>query len=331
MVTPRRDDREGLGVRPALTLAVAAAVASSASGPFGKSLILGGWSTGGVLLSRTGLAALLLLPAAVWLAMRRRVDLRQNLGGIGVLGTVGIAGTVVCYYNAVTALPVGVAMIVLYISPVLVLAWLWLRHCERPAARTLAGAAVSIGGLSLVVAAMGMARPPSPDGLAWAFGGALCVATYFIASDRMTGSIPPVVLACAGLMVSTVVIGSLGVVGLLPLRIGREPVQLGDWTVSPVLPLAMVVCVSTAFVFVAGFTAVRVLGARVTSFVALAEPIAALAFAWVLLGEVPRPLQLVGAALVVVGVLLIRTDRSARVRRSLKADEDTEPFLAEPG
>jgi len=327
----RRDDRGGLAPRTALTLAVAAAVASSASGPFGKSLILSGWSTGGVLLSRTTIATLVLLPAAVWLALRHGARLRENAAGIAVLGAVGIAGTVICYYNAVAALPVAVAMIILYVSPVLVLAWLWLRHGDRPAARTLAGAVVSLGGLLLVVAATGVDERASPTGIAWALGGALCVATYFLASDRITGSVPPVTLACAGLAVASAGIGLLALVGLLPVGITSAPAQLGGWTVSPAVPLALVVLVSTIFVYVAAFAAVSVLGARVTSFVALAEPIAALGVAWALLGEVPRPLQLVGAALVVAGVALIRTDRSDRVRRSLRADEDTEPFLAEPG
>lgn len=321
----------GHGARLALGLSVSAAIASSISGPFGKSLILSGWSTSGVLLSRTVLATLVLLPPAIWFVVRRGTGLRGNSSGIVLLGTIGIAGTSMCYYNAVAALPVGVAMIVLYISPVLVLAWLWLRHGERPAARTLLGAAVAIGGLSLVVAAMGIDRPPSPAGLGWAAGGALCVATYFLTSDRMTASIPPVTLACAGLAVASVTLGAVALVGLLPIRVSRDLVHLGGGPVSPAVPLAIVVCVSTVYVYVAGFTAVSVLGARVTSFVALAEPIAALGFAWVLLGEVPQPLQLVGAGLVVAGVVLIRTDRSDRVRHSLKADDNTEPFIAEPG
>lgn len=321
----------GRGTWLALGLSASAAVASSASGPFGKSLILSGWSTSGVLLSRTVLAAVILLPAAVWFVVRRGAGLRGNISGIVLLGTIGIAGTSICYYNAVATLPVGVAMIVLYVSPVLVLAWLWFRHGERPAARTSFGAAVAIGGLVLVVAAMGIDRPPSPVGLAWAAGGALCVATYFLTSDRMTASIHPVTLACAGLAVAAVAVGAVALVGLLPAKIGRDLVDLGGVSVSPVIPLAVVVCVSTVYVYVAGFTAVSVLGARVTSFVALVEPIAALGFAWALLGEVPRPLQVAGAVLVVAGVLVIRSDRSDRVRHSLKADDNTEPFIAEPG
>ncbi|TDB85926.1 EamA/RhaT family transporter [Actinomadura sp. KC216] len=293
----------------AVVLGVAAAVASSASGPFGKSLIEAGWSAGGVTVLRTALAALVLLPAAFMAATRRRFALRSNLGGIVVLGVVGIAGTVTCYFHALATLPVGVAMMVLYTSPVLVLGWAWFRDGERPAAGTLLGAATAIGGLVLVVAAMGVNRP-DPVGILWAFGGAVCAAGFFLASDRTTGAIPPVMLACAGLCVATVTIGLLGLLGVMPVRIDDAPVDLGGRTVPVAVPLVLVVGVSTIFVYVAGLAAVDLLGARVTSFVALAEPVAALCLAWALLGETPRPVQLVGVSLVVAGVVLIRGDRS---------------------
>lgn len=314
----------------AIAIEVVAAVSSSASGPFGKSLILSGWSTGGVLLVRTCLAALVLAPLAWWSLRRDAIDLRRNVGGILVLGVLGITGTVVCYYNAVARLPVGVAMMLLYLSPVLVLIWVWLRHGERPAGTTVVGAMIAIGGLVMVVAAMGL-RSPSPVGIAWALGGAACVATYFLASDRMTASIPPVALASAGLSVAAVAIGLLVATGLLPFRVAGTPVDLGGWRVTPIVPLVLVVLLSTVFVYVAGFTAVRVLGARVTSFVALAEPIAALGMAWLLLGEVPRLLQFAGAGLVVAGVVLIRSERSVHLRRWLKLDENRSQFLADRG
>ncbi|GCD88131.1 DMT family transporter [Nocardioides sp. LS1] len=319
-----------LGAPAALLLEIAAAVASSASGPFGKALILGGWTAAGVLLLRTCLATLVLLGPAWWTVRRRRTALGSSLGGIVVLGTVGITGTALCYYNALARLPVGVAMMLLYLAPVLVLVWVWWRDGERPNRTTLLGAAVAIGGLVLVVAAMGVDRP-SPDGIAWALGGAACVATYFLTSERMSASVPPMAIACGGLGVSALVLSLLVVVRLVPFRVGTAGVDLGGWTVGPLVPLSLVVLLSTVFVYVAGFTAVSVLGARVTSFVALAEPISALGMGWLLLGEAPHPLQYAGAALVVAGVVLIRVASVGRVRRSLRADEGREPFLADPG
>jgi drug/metabolite transporter (DMT)-like permease len=59
--------------------------------------------------------------------------------------------------------------------------------------------------------------------------------------------------------------------------------------------------------------AVPRIGSRVASFVGLSEVLFALGFAWVFLAEVPKPVQFVGGALILAGVVLVRldADRSA--------------------
>jgi len=65
--------------------------------------------------------------------------------------------------------------------------------------------------------------------------------------------------------------------------------------------------VTAALAYVTGIAATRRLGSRLASFVALTELIAALGFAWVLLGQAPRPVQLLGGALVLVGVVIVKS------------------------
>jgi drug/metabolite transporter (DMT)-like permease len=52
------------------------------------------------------------------------------------------------------------------------------------------------------------------------------------------------------------------------------------------------------------------LGAKVASFVALTEVLFAVLFAWLVLAELPMPVQLVGGALIVAGVIAVRTDET---------------------
>ena len=52
------------------------------------------------------------------------------------------------------------------------------------------------------------------------------------------------------------------------------------------------------------------IGSRVASFVGLSEVLFALGFAWLFLAEVPAPIQFVGGALILVGVVLVRMDAS---------------------
>ena len=59
------------------------------------------------------------------------------------------------------------------------------------------------------------------------------------------------------------------------------------------------------------------LGCRVPRFVGLTEVLFAVLIAWLLLGELPAAVQLLGGVLIVAGVALVRVDelRSARLLR----------------
>jgi drug/metabolite transporter (DMT)-like permease len=55
-----------------------------------------------------------------------------------------------------------------------------------------------------------------------------------------------------------------------------------------------------------GIAAIRRLGSRMSSFVGLTEVLAALGWAWLLLAELPSTLQLLGALLIVFGVVAVK-------------------------
>ena len=52
------------------------------------------------------------------------------------------------------------------------------------------------------------------------------------------------------------------------------------------------------------------MGSRVASFVGLSEVLFAVLIAWFVLGEAPTLVQAIGGALIVAGVVLVRTDGS---------------------
>jgi drug/metabolite transporter (DMT)-like permease len=56
---------------------------------------------------------------------------------------------------------------------------------------------------------------------------------------------------------------------------------------------------------------VRRLGSSIASFVALSEVILAVIFAAVLLGQIPTPIQLVGGALILAGIVVVQTPPGA--------------------
>jgi drug/metabolite transporter (DMT)-like permease len=68
------------------------------------------------------------------------------------------------------------------------------------------------------------------------------------------------------------------------------------------------VLLATVVAYVSGIVAARALGSKVASFVSLTEVLFAVIWAWLLLGELPGPIQLLGGLLIVGGVVLVRLD-----------------------
>jgi drug/metabolite transporter (DMT)-like permease len=93
--------------------------------------------------------------------------------------------------------------------------------------------------------------------------------------------------------------------------------QVAWWV--PVLELALV---AAAAAYLLGVMAARLLGSTVASFVGLTEVLFAVVWAWLLLGELPRPVQLAGGALIVAGVAAVRVGELRRERAVVAAPDD---------
>lgn len=303
----QRHPAVGLGV------ALASAAAFGTSGAFAKSLLLGGWSPGAVVLIRIGIAALVLLVPTVLSLRGRWSVLRRSLPLVVGYGVTGVAGCQLAYFNAVTHLSVGVALLLEYLAPVLIVGWLWVRHRQAPRRLTLVGVGLAVAGLLLVLDVAGVARI-NAVGLAWGLVAAICLALYFLLAAGAEDALPPLALAGAGLVVGGIVLGVAALVGVLDLTIGATTVQLGSSAAPWWVPILVVSIVAAAFAYVAGVAAVRMLGAKLSSFVALTEVLFAVLFAWLVLGELPLPVQLLGGLLIVGGLIAVRADESHAVR-----------------
>jgi drug/metabolite transporter (DMT)-like permease len=293
-----------------LWFAFASAASFGLSGSLARGLMDAGWSSAAAVSVRILLAAVVLAPLAV-VQLRGRWDLlRRNLPLVGVYGLLAVAGCQLAFFNAVERMPVGVALLIEYMSPVAVIGWLWLTRGQRPGPRTVAGALLAILGLALV---LDLVSGTDVDGIGiiWAFGAMVGVTAYFLISAREDDGLPPVVLAAAGLTVGAATLLALGVVGVLPFAATTADVHFGDVSMAWWLPVLGLGVVTAALAYVTGIAATRRLGSRLASFVALTEVLAALGFAWVLLGQEPRSIQLLGGALVLLGVVIVKSGERA--------------------
>jgi drug/metabolite transporter (DMT)-like permease len=289
-----------------LAFAVVSATSFGLSGPFAKALIDAGWSSAGTALVRIGGSAVVVL---LLLAVTRPgvlAALRRDAPAMVLYGVLAMAGVQVAFFNAVRYMPVSIALLLEYLGPVLVIAWVWVVRRQPPSRRTLVGAGIAIVGLLMVVQVWS-GTAVDPVGLAWGLVASVCQASYFLLADRAGADTPPLVLAGVGMAVGTVVVAVLGAVGLLPIVLTRpDQVVLAGSDLGWVLTAALLILVSTVLAYLTGVLAIRRIGAARGSLVALLEVVVSAIAGWLLLGEVPAAVQLAGGVLIPLGVALTR-------------------------
>ena len=313
-----------------LLLALLSAASFGVAGALAKGLLEHGWTAGAAVTARIGVAALVLVvPGA--LALRGRWDvLRTNTGLVTLYGVLAVAGAQLCYFYAVSYLEVSLALLLEYTAPVAVVVWWWLRHGHRPSRTTLLGAAIATAGLALVLDVVGSGATLEVTGVLWALGAMTGAATYFIISADADNGLPGITLAAGGLVVGGLVLGTAGLVGLLPMTASTDAVTYAGVAVPWYVPVLTLGLVAGAVAYVSGILAGRRLGSRLASFVALAEVLCALLFAWALLGEMPRPVQLIGGLLVLLGVVVVKVGEDAGSATVEPLPEDDAPVSLAP-
>ncbi|MCL2780770.1 MAG: DMT family transporter [Actinomycetia bacterium] len=294
-----------------VALGVLSAVTFGTSGSLAEALEAGGWSPGAAVMARIGIAALVLTPPAIR-QMRGRWRLaRAGLPAIGGYGLLAIAAPQVCYFNAVEHVTVGIALLLEYSGLLFVVIWMWLRHGQRPTRLTAVGIALAVVGLVLVLNLTGAQRV-APAGIAWGLGAGVGLACYFVISAHTHALLPPLAMAWSGLAVSAVALTAAGLVGALPMRANTAAADFNGHRVpwwAPVLGLSLVAAVVA---YTAGIGAARRLGARLASFVGLLEVLAAVLFAWALLGQRPTVTQGIGGIVVLAGIVAVRAGEPDR-------------------
>lgn len=295
-----------------LGLALVSGASFGTSGSFAKGLLEAGWTPGAAVTVRVGLAALVLLVPAV-LAMRGRWGtLHRGWPQVVLFGLVAVAACQLAYFFAVQRLTVGVALLLEYLGIILIVGWLWLRHGQRPRPLTVAGAGLAVAGLALVLDVFGGVQIDLV-GVLFGLTAAMGLAVYFIVSADDTHQVPPIALASGGLAVGALVLLLAGAVGVLPMAWNTDDVVLAGTQVAFWVDAVLLAVVAGALAYFSGIAATRRLGSKLASFVGLTEVMFAVLFAWLLLGELPAPIQLLGGVLILGGVVAVKLDERPRL------------------
>jgi drug/metabolite transporter (DMT)-like permease len=263
-----------------------------------------GWSAGAAVSARVLLGGALLVPVAAAQLRGRWYLVRRHLPVMVLFGAMSVAGCQLAYFTAITRIPVGVALLIEFMAPMAVVGWLWLRHGQRPTRLTVGGAALGIAGLLLVLDPGGGGT--SVSGVLWALGAMVGAACFFLLTSRPMDGLPGTAFAAGGLLSGGAMLLLAGALGLVPVTATTAPVVYAAGAVDWWIPVAVMGVVTAALGYGFGIAASRRLGARLASFVALSEVLAALVFAAALLGQAPAPVQLLGGVAIVAGVIVVR-------------------------
>ena len=268
---------------------------------------------------------MLAVPAVISLRGQTHL-LRGNWRLIVVYGLVAVAGCQLAYFNAVAHMDVALALLIEYAAPVAVMAWLWFRYSQRPTLGTVIGALIAGIGLLMMlgITSGGASAGVSLVGVLWALLAMLGCAIFFVLSADDSNPLPPIALAALGLGIGAVSLILVGLFGWLDMSASTQDVTYAVGTVPWYVPVLLLGVLSGAVSYTTGIAAARRLGSRMASFVALMEVVFALGVAWVLLGELPAPVQFVGGAIALVGVVVVKIGETNLV------GSGSAPVLTEP-
>lgn len=322
----RAERGRGLG----LGLALLSACAFGGSGVAAKPLIEAGLDPLHVVWLRVAGAALVMLP----IAWRRRALVRQRPALLAGFGLLAVAGVQACYFASISRIPVGVALLVEYLAPALVLGWVRFVQ-RRPVTKAAAfGVVLAVGGLACVVEVWsGLSF--DTVGLLLALGAACCQVGYFVLSDQGSDAgdeaPDPLGVIAYGLLVGTAVLTVIARPWGMDWQVLAGSADMDGSTVPAWALIGWIVLVATVVAYVTGVVSVRRLSPPVAGVVACLEAVIATVLAWVMLGERLSPPQLIGGAIVLVGAFIAQSSTPAKPAGSVVPVSDSEEELSPSG
>ncbi|UVS80996.1 DMT family transporter [Actinokineospora sp. UTMC 2448] len=284
---------------------LSASVAFASSGPLAKPAMQAGLSPMQVAALRAALAAAVLL-AVVSATMPGVLRVRREQWPLLVAyGLTGVAAVQALFFIAVSRLPVGVAMLLEYTSPVLVALWVRFVRKTRLSALSWAGTVLALGGLTLVAQVWTGLRLDLL-GLLAGIGAAVTSAGYYLLGEKGAGRHHPIGMVTWGMVVGAVGLLVVAPPWSMPVAVFGKTVPFGPWE-SPVWVLLVAVAVlSTALAYSLSLSSLRHLPSTVASVLALTEPVVATLIAWLMLGEILTLPQIAGMAVLLSGAALVQ-------------------------
>ena len=256
---------------------------------------------------RTTGAALILITFAVLKGKSQLYARKDELKDLIIFGTVGVAAVTSFYFFAIKYLYVSVALVIEFTASIWIV--LYLRFIKKKQVSPIMwwGIACAFSGLFLL-SQIWTGTTLHPLGVAVAFADAVALAIYFLLADRLSQKRSSLSLMSWG-------IGVAAVFWALVLPWWNFPFEyltntyslegnLSNYSAPGWALILWIIVIGTVIPYLLTVTGIRELSASTGSVIGMIEPLFAGAIAWWLLSEAFNTTQLIGCAVLLLGIYL---------------------------
>jgi drug/metabolite transporter (DMT)-like permease len=252
-------------------------------------------------------AGLILLAFAIIKGKDQLRARKEEIKDLILFGIIGVAAVTSFYFFAIKYLFVSVALIIEFTASIWIALYLKFVRKKHISPIMWLGIACAFFGL-ILVSQIWSGSTLHPLGVAVAFADAFALAYYFITAERLTQTRTSLSLMTWGIGVAAIFWAIILPWWSFPFEYLTDSYSLSGNLSGYNAPgwalLLWIIIIGTVIPYLLTVTGIRELSAGTSSVIGMIEPIFAGVIAWIILNEALSGIQLVGCAVVLLGIYL---------------------------
>ena len=232
----------------------------------------------------------------------------KDFGKLLIFGLLGIALAQYSYFKAIAISGVGVATVLQYVAPTLLIIYLFLRYFKKPTPAEFCCVLLALTGTICIVSQEGLdISTINGDALFWGLISAASICVYTLQPIELLKKYS-----------TTSIVGfAMFICGILSLAMFQQIDSEAIWDGMTWLGLFTIIILGTVVSFNAYIEGVRRIGAIQGSILSSLEPISAALFGWALLGNEFTLVGIFGMFCIIATVFIIAWDRQRQLKRDV--------------
>ena len=232
----------------------------------------------------------------------------KDFGKLLIFGLLGIALAQYSYFKAIAISGVGVATVLQYVAPTLLIIYLFLRYFKKPTPAEFSCVLLALTGTICIVSQEGLdISTINGDALFWGLISAASICVYTLQPIELLKKYS-----------TTSIVGfAMFICGILSLAMFQQIDSEAIWDGMTLVGLFTIIILGTVVSFNAYIEGVRRIGAVQGSILSSLEPISAALFGWALLGNEFTLVGIFGMICIIATVFIIAWDRQRQIKREV--------------